>query len=350
MNKLFNKKSALVCAGVAGALVLGASMAYFTDYAVTSAEGTAGTVAIALDSEINLLDANGMDILNPGDQRDGAFTVTNMGNKSIDVRETIALTALDREGNPMAFTGDAESQSEFDLYLRSDVEEVPGEGFKPMAGAKPLAVKEINGNVITYTLPEYSLNGNADEYAEVETIEGVDAFAKENDFVLVFKGEAGNDWQAAEITVDVIVEAKQHENTGAGWDIVAQEQVSQGSITKDVVMAEEVITQLEASNGGASEEITMYTITLRTLNDDGTPLNNPVAINGPEGWSFEGDGATDDDGYQYIFGEGPDGLGVTKVDDGFRVPTGDYTVIDAGSGKQGTFTVDHDGEYVVTLQ
>ena len=247
MNKLFNKKSALVCAGVAGALVLGASMAYFTDYAVTSAEGTAGTVAIALDSEINLLDANGMDILNPGDQRDGAFTVTNMGNKSIDVRETIALTALDREGNPMAFTGDAETQSEFDLYKASDVSLVEGEGYKPNADAKPLEVKSIDGNVITYVLPEYSLNGNSDEYDEVETIDGVDAFAKENDFVLVFKGETGNDWQASTITVDVIVEAKQHENTGAGWDIVAQEEITQGSLTQNVVMAEEVITAVDGS-------------------------------------------------------------------------------------------------------
>ena len=241
-KSIMNKKVATVA--IAGAIVLTmvGSMAYFTDYATTQANGTAGTVAIALDSDINLLDANGMDILNPGDQRDGAFTVTNMGNKSIDVRSTLALTALDHEGNAKNFTGSATEQSEFDLYLASDVELVPGEGYKPVAGATPLEVKTIDGNVIKYVLPEYSLNGNSDEYAEVETIDGISAFAHDYDFVLVFKGETGNDWQASTIQLDVIVEAKQHENTGAGWDIVAQETLTQGSLTQDVVAGEVVIT------------------------------------------------------------------------------------------------------------
>lgn len=242
MKKIFNKKMAVTAGAVAVILAMGASMAYFTDYATTNATGTAGTVAIALDSDINLLDANGMDILNPGDQRDGSFTVTNMGNKSIDVRTTVALTALDHEGNAIAFTGDAESQSEYDLYLASDVELVEGKGYAPKADAKPLEVKSIDGNVIKYVLPEYSLNGNSDEYAEVETIDGIDAFAHDYDFVLVFKGEAGNEWQASTVTLDLIVEAKQHENTGAGWDIVAQESITQGSLTQDVVAGEVVIT------------------------------------------------------------------------------------------------------------
>jgi predicted ribosomally synthesized peptide with SipW-like signal peptide len=241
-KKMMNKK-AVIAAGVAGlVLIVGSSLAYFTDYATTQATGTAGTVAIALDSDINLLDANGMDILNPGDKRDGSFEVTNMGNKSIDVRTTLALTALDHEGNAINFTGDAATQSEYDLYLASDVEEVPGEGFKPMTGAAPLEVKSINGNVIKYVLPEYSLNGNSDEHAEVESIDGVNAFAHDYDFVLVFKGETGNEWQDSTIQLDVIVEAKQHENTGAGWDIVAQESLTQGSLTQDVVKGEVVIT------------------------------------------------------------------------------------------------------------
>lgn len=238
----FSKKSASLAIVGAIALTLMGSMAYFTDYATTQANGTAGTVAIDLDSNINLLNAEGKDILNPGDMRDGDFTVTNMGNKSIDVRTTIALTAKDRDGNAMAFTGDAETQSEYDLYLASDVELVEGQGYKPKADAKPLAVKSIDGNVITYVLPEYSLNGNSDKHAEVETIDGVDAFAHENDFVFVFKGEAGNEWQASTVNIDIIVEAKQHENTGAGWDIVATENKTVGSITKDVVKDEVKIT------------------------------------------------------------------------------------------------------------
>lgn len=237
-----NKKFAVTAGVVAAVLAMGASMAYFSDYATSQATGTAGTVAIALDSDINLLNAEGMDILNPGDMRDGSFAVTNEGNKSIDVRTTVALTALDHEGNPMAFTGDAETQSEYDLYLASDVELVEGKGYAPKAGAKPLAEKTVDGNVIKYVLPEYSLNGNADKYDEVETIDGIDAYAHDYDFVMVFKGATGNEWQASTVQLDLIVEAKQHENTGAGWDIVAQEQLTAGSLTQNVVKAETVIT------------------------------------------------------------------------------------------------------------
>ena len=244
MKKMTNKSVALACAGTAVVLALGASMAYFTDYAVTSAEGTAGTVAIALDSNINLLNEDGMDILNPGDRRDAGFDVTNMGNKSIDVRETVILKLKTADQN-LFFTGDAETQSEFDLYLRSDVELVEGEGYKPKEGAKPLAIKEIDAaerRTITYTLPEYSLNGNSDEYDEVETIDGVDAFVKENDYVFVFKGEAGNDWQDTAVEITVLVEAKQHENTGAGWELIAQQNVGYNGNYKDMVPAETVIT------------------------------------------------------------------------------------------------------------
>ena len=144
-----NKRFAVVAGAVAAILAMGASFAYFSDYATSQATGTAGTVAIALDSDINLLDAEGRDILNPGDMRDGSFDVTNEGNKSIDVRTTIKLVAKDHEGNAINFTGDAETQSEYDLYLASDVELVEGRGYMPKADAKPLEVKSIEGNVIT---------------------------------------------------------------------------------------------------------------------------------------------------------------------------------------------------------
>ena len=236
---IFNKKFSTVAIVGAVALTLMGSLAYFTDYATTQANGTAGTVAIALDSDINLLNADGQDILNPGDMRDGSFDITNMGNKSIDVRTTVKLIAKDHEGNAINLTGSATEQSEYDLYAREDVELVEGYGYMPKEGATPLEVKSIEGNVITYVLPEYSLNGNSDEYDEVETIDGVDAFSHDNDFVLVFKGEAGNEWQASTISMAVLVEAKQHENTQAGWEIVATE-VLEGGTT--VVAAENVIT------------------------------------------------------------------------------------------------------------
>ncbi|MEE0929997.1 MAG: SipW-dependent-type signal peptide-containing protein, partial [Acutalibacteraceae bacterium] len=47
------------------ALLLTCSLAYFTDRATTDATGTAGTVNIDLVNHINLLNADGQDIINP---------------------------------------------------------------------------------------------------------------------------------------------------------------------------------------------------------------------------------------------------------------------------------------------
>lgn len=300
MSRISKKTKSIIAIVLAGLMIIGGSFAYFTDYATTNASGTAGTVAVSLDSGINLLDAEGRDILNPGDMRDAGFTVTNEGNKSIDVRTTVALTALDRDGAAKDFTGTADTQSEFDLYLRSDVDLVEGYGYQPKADAKPLEVKSINGNVITYAIEDYILDGNSDRYDEVETVDGVNAFAKTSDYVLVFKGEAGNDWQAATITMDVLVEAKQHENTGAGWDIVAQESVTTGSITKDTVLAEDVITT-DAPAAVAGEYKVLF------LNGEGAPAANAeVQISGTS-ISGENDhmvqGTTDAEGYLYLSAE-----------------------------------------------
>ena len=268
MTKKTKAPKRALCALLAVALMLGATFAYFSDYATTSVTGTAGTVAVAMDSNINLLDADGKDIINPGDMRDGSFEVTNEGNKSIDVRTTIVLTAQS-EHFDLTFSGDGATQSEYDLYMREDVEFVEGRGYMPKAGAQPLQVKSIDGDVITYILPEYSLNGNSDLYNEVETIDGVDAFSKVNDFVFIMKGEAGNEWQDSAVSIDVLVEAKQHENTGAGWDIVAQENISVGNINQSAVKGENVITEAEA---------TTSKITVVSKDANGNDLNASASV------------------------------------------------------------------------
>ncbi|MEE0930561.1 MAG: TasA family protein [Acutalibacteraceae bacterium] len=260
MDKKLVKPISLILAAVLLFSLLMGSMAYFSDTAKTQTSGKAGTVAISVDSNINLLDAEGRDILNPGDKRDAGFTVTNEGNKSVDVRTTMALTVQSNvEGNTLTFTGDADNQSEYDLYLADDVELVEGEGYKPKkvadangknpgdegyvdTFAKPLQVKSINNDVITYILPEYVLNGNSDKYTEYETVDGVTGYSRTFDYVFVMKGETGNAWQNSAVSIDVLVEAKQHENSAAGWNIVAQENVTVGSINQDAVMGENVIT------------------------------------------------------------------------------------------------------------
>ena len=270
MSKKFSKKTkSIVALVLAVVMVFGMSFAYFSDYAQTSTTGKAGTVAVSVDSNMNLLDADGKDIINPGDLRDAGFTVTNEGNKSIDVRSTIVLTTQSKNaGVDLAFSGTNTTQSEYDLYLRSDVEEVAGRGWAPKDGAQPLQVKAIDGDTITYQTPVYSLNGNSDRYDEVETIDGVDAFAQTNDYVLIMKGAAGNEWQNSIVSIDVLVEAKQHENTGAGWDIVAQENVATGAINQSAVKGENVIT-----NGTVSTFIPVI-----SKNENGEDLNASATL------------------------------------------------------------------------
>lgn len=226
MKKSTKRNLKLTSAVAALALIATGSLAYFTDYAETDAQGTAGTVGIELDSAINLLDADGKDILNPGDLRDAGFTVTNTGNKSIDVRTTIVLTST----QPMALSG----QAEFELYHRDDVEFIDGKGWQPKGGASALEVREISadGLTITYKPADYILNGAgaSDDVREIEADVAVDGknfdvsddgTSVAMDYVLVFKGASSNDFQAAGVSIDVLVEAKQHRNTEAGWELVA---------------------------------------------------------------------------------------------------------------------------------
>ena len=231
MKKNKNLKG-FICMALALVMVLGSSFAYFTDRADTSASGTAGTVGLDLTSDINLLDEDGKDILNPGDLRDGSFGVENTGNKSIDVRTTIVLTSsvpMDTEA----------AQAEYELYLKDDVHFVEGEGWMPNEGAQPLEVRSISedGKTITYNIPDYILNGNedfGDDNREIE--DGITTDSHDNDFVLIFKAGSSNDFQDSVVTLDVLVEAKQHRNTGAGWDIVAQESYVSGAINQNAVL------------------------------------------------------------------------------------------------------------------
>lgn len=234
MKKTFNKKVASVLLATSALGILGVgSFAYFTDRASTSVEANAGTVQLTPDwSTIKLTDEDGQDIYNPGDARALKFTISNDGNKSVDVRTTIKLTSS------VQMEDDENGQAEFDIYEASDVELVEGEGYKPKADAEPIAVKTLaeDGMSTTYVIPDYVLNGNADAPAQ-ETEDSIDTDSHTYDYVLVMRGTSGNDFQSANVKIDILAEAKQHRNTSAGWSTVAQESFTVGEITQDAVPA-----------------------------------------------------------------------------------------------------------------
>lgn len=201
-NKIFTPKvKTLTCFVLASALMVGSSVAYFSDYAQTTVEGTAGTVKLDVDNNINLLNVDGKDILNPGDKRNVSFTVNNVGNKSVDTEVIITLlssvpmsdngggTAIDSlavmSADISTYGMDDENKlnygkvysSEYELYLADDVIEVEGYGHYPRSGAKPVKARGMNYamNKIVYVLDGTVLSGNGDfDEREIEWIKPFD--------------------------------------------------------------------------------------------------------------------------------------------------------------------------------
>lgn len=274
-----NTKIAAVALGVAAVLTLGASLAYFTDRADTTAQGTAGTVAIDLASDVNLLDADGKDILNPGDKRDASFAITNEGNKSIDVRETIILEAFESDGTTKKALTEVNGQAEYDIYKLEDVEQDANGSWKPKSGKTPLAVRttDLTNGKITYEVPEYVLNGSsthgasegigfrsqnvgetAEEYASAlleykaahpevdanrELEAGVTGIKADQPFVLIFRGDSSNSYQNTIVRLSVLAQAKQHRNTGSDtWTSLKSETITFGGANVAAVNAETTIT------------------------------------------------------------------------------------------------------------
>lgn len=79
------KRHGFIALIVALVLILGATLSYFSDYAKTATFGEAGTVDIKLTPNVELVDKDGKDILNPGDGRRVDFTVQSLGNNTMAV-------------------------------------------------------------------------------------------------------------------------------------------------------------------------------------------------------------------------------------------------------------------------
>lgn len=241
MKKISNKKIGAVCGVAALALIVGSTYSYFTDRANTEAEGVAGTVAISQSSiENSLLDEDGKNILNPGDMRILDYVIKNSGSKSIVVLDKIVLSSS------VAMTKDG--QAEYEIYNKADVIEVPGKGYQPKDDTvQPLQVRTMSedGTQITYEPEQYVLNGNEDLGDDKREIEdGITTDTKTNEYVLVFKGAASNDFQNSTVKVEILSMAKQARNLDASdWTTVATQTATFGGAETAVVPTEDVITK-----------------------------------------------------------------------------------------------------------
>ena len=204
---------------LAGALILAGSMAYFTDRETASVKATAGTVDLALTEA--WADVSNF---NPGDKADFGYTISNDGNKSVDIRETIVLTS--------SVAMDAATQAEFELYHATDVEKAANGSYVPKTGTNPITtgadrIVSSDSKSIKYVIDEYTLNGVGNN-AEKET--GISATSKTSDYVLVFRNTSGDAFQGSELKVDLLAEAKQHRNTNSNtWQTVSTESLTLGT-------------------------------------------------------------------------------------------------------------------------
>lgn len=220
-----NKKKAVLAGSLAGLMAIGGTFAFFTDRVETNANATAGTVDLSLTESWADV-AN----FNPGDKADLNYTIHNDGNKSVDVRERIVVHS--------SVAMNTANQAEFEVYKASDVEPDGNGAYKPKSGAQPITtgadrIISNDKHSITYEIAEYTLNGTGN-VAEVE--DGINAISHESKYVLVFKDSAANVFQGAEVTVDLVTEAKQHRNTGDDtWDVVSSESLTAGGQALNVV-------------------------------------------------------------------------------------------------------------------
>ena len=216
--KISHKGKAAGATALAGALILAGSMAYFTDREQADVTATAGTVDLTLTE--SWADVSNF---NPGDTADFSYRISNDGNKSVDVRETIVLKS--------SVAMDAADQAEFELYHAGDVEQAANGAFVAKDGAEPITtganrVVSTDSKTIKYVVDEYVLNGTG---AAAEEEVGVTDVEKETDYVLIFRDDASNAFQGAELTVDLMAEAKQHRNTNDDtWDTVSTESITIG--------------------------------------------------------------------------------------------------------------------------
>lgn len=255
MKSRITKLLAIACVF---ALLVG-SFAYFTDRAeLSTADNKSGNVKISVtdfagETDGILKDREGKNNLNPGDVRDLTFTVSNLGNKAVDLRHTIKLTVTDKAGAAKALVEDA-GQAQFDIYLASDISYTDAAGYQILNDAKPIfstatledndadgngVKRTLDGNTITYYFASTTLLGKdgkinsergATASADAKDIDVADSKdAVTYGYKLVYRGNTDNSFMDSVIDIDMIVEAKQHYNTNNNWTVIATESATAGA-------------------------------------------------------------------------------------------------------------------------
>lgn len=191
-----NKKKVVRGASVAlcvAALGMGA-MSYFTDYKSQEMSAKAGNLHIDLTMDKSDLNG-GLTIINPGDKNPLEFTVSNTGEKSVDVKHVVTITT------DMAMTN-GQADQEFKL--------VASDGTDLKASPDALKIEGEGSNTVIYTFADFPLAGSIEKDAVTD---GTTTATKKLAYKFAMDEDAQNAWQGKTPTVKVETYAKQHRNT-----------------------------------------------------------------------------------------------------------------------------------------
>lgn len=185
-----NKKRAVALglAAIATVAALGSTFAYFTGYDSKDLTANAGTLELELTNATDDL-TNGLTVINPGDSNPLTFTVSNTGEKSMDVKAVMTVSA------PQAFT-----ESAHEYKITDD------------KGVELTGVLSENKQSIVYTVADVVLAGSVEKDA---TVDGTTDTSHVFSYKFAMDSGAKNDWQDVTGTVKIEVFAKQHRNTSA---------------------------------------------------------------------------------------------------------------------------------------
>lgn len=218
MNK-FRKPISLVLAVLTVLTLCVGVLAYFTDRVDGSVSATAGTLELSLKNFVTSKTSD----FKPGEAISLSYDLTNIGNKSADIREMIVITVTDAKGTAVALNT---TTPEFALYKADDVTINSSTGAITINGK---AITTVSGNKLTYdgASDEFILNGNVNDTARETETGGKDIHNGE--YVLVFSTSAGNTFQNLNLKIEYEAQAKQHRNTGdSTWVTVKTETISFG--------------------------------------------------------------------------------------------------------------------------
>lgn len=181
MKMKSTKKIVISCASIAmiATLMMGA-FSYFTDYQSKTLQASAGTLELALTDATEDLTA-GLTILNPGDANELTFTAANTGEKSMDVKAVITVTA-----------SQVMDETDYQYKLTKD-------------GTALTGTLSTDRKSLVYTIDDVVLSGTVEKDGE--------STSYKYDYLFEMDADADNTWQDSDVEVTIELYAKQHRNT-----------------------------------------------------------------------------------------------------------------------------------------